>query len=71
MHLDAGCGCTHGILLADELKALLTGQHLPSDLAKEARGSPFLNQYAPGAPRWVRDPGRLPATDLTDACAPE
>jgi hypothetical protein len=33
MHYDAGCGCTQGLLLADYLKALLTGDNLPGDLA--------------------------------------
>jgi hypothetical protein len=66
MHFDAGCHCTHGILLADYLKATLTGQNLPSDLAQEAAGSQFYLQYDPTASNWVRDPSRLPATNLVE-----
>src|SRR5262249_3674166 len=36
MHYDKGCGCTQGLLLADYLKAILTGQNLPADLAAQA-----------------------------------
>ncbi len=42
MHYDRGCKCTQGLLLADYLKALLTGQRLPDDLAAQAAGSPLL-----------------------------
>ena len=42
MHFDKGCGCTQGLLLADYLKALLTGQNLPGDLATQAATSPLL-----------------------------
>jgi len=71
MHYDATCACTQGVLLADYLKALLTGQNLPADLAREAASSPFLNQYDPGAPNWVHNPSLLPDTDLTNAFTPE
>jgi hypothetical protein len=71
MHYDATCNCTQGILLADYLKAILTGQNLPPDLSQEAQGSPFLNQYDPTAPSWVHNASLLPNTDLTNAFAPE
>lgn len=67
MMYDASCTCTQGVLLADYLKDILMGQHLPADLAQEAASSPFLNQYDPGAPLWLRRPGALPGTDLTNA----
>ena len=75
MQYDASCACTHGILLADYLKSVLTGSSapgaLPADLAQEAAHSPFLDQYDPAAPNWVRHPGRLPNTEMTDAFTPE
>lgn len=67
MHYDAGCNCTRGILLADYLKSVLTGNNLPADLDLEARGSPFYKQYDPSAPNWVHNSSLLPATDLTNA----
>ena len=42
MHYDTTCGCTQGLLLADYLKALLTGVNLPADLAAQAVDSPLL-----------------------------
>ena len=71
MHYDATCNCTRGILLADYLKDILTGNNLPADLDQEARGSPFYKQYDPGAFNWVRTPALLPNTDLTHAFDPE
>ncbi len=71
MMYDAGCNCTQGILLADYLKSIITGQNLPPDLNQEAQNSPFYKQYDPGAPRWVRDTSRLPNTDLTNAFTQE
>ena len=67
MHYDASCNCTQGILLADYFKGILTGQGLPADLREEAQGSPLYRQYDPAAPGWVRDPARLPDSDLTNA----
>jgi hypothetical protein len=43
MHYDTSCGCTQGLLLADYLKALITGDNLPGDLASEAATSPLLH----------------------------
>lgn len=71
MHYDASCNCTQGILLADYLKSILTGQNLPADLAQEAQNSPFYKQYDPTAPNWVHNPSLLPNTNLTAAFAPE
>jgi hypothetical protein len=42
MHYDTTCGCTQGLLLADYLKALITGDNLPADLATQATNSPLL-----------------------------
>ena len=71
MMYDATCNCTQGVLLADYLKSVLTGAHLPPDLASEAQNSPFYHQYAPGQPTWVRDPSLLPNTNLINAFTPE
>ncbi|HEY0581982.1 MAG TPA: hypothetical protein VGE94_07350, partial [Chloroflexota bacterium] len=53
MHYDKNCNCTQGLLLADYLKALLTGVNLPADLAAQAVNSPLLhaasNGHAPAA----------------------
>ncbi len=70
MHYDARCNCTQGVLLADYLKAILTGEGLPADLDQEARSSQFYRQLYPISPGWVRDPSRLPDTDLTIAFTP-
>ena len=50
MHYDKGCGCTQGLLLADYLKELITGQNLPADLAAEAATSPLLRSALNGHP---------------------
>jgi hypothetical protein len=71
MHYDAGCNCTQGILLADYLKDILTGQNLPADLNVEAQGSPLYQQYDPNSPSWVHNPATLPSTDLTNAFTQE
>ncbi|MBV9358164.1 MAG: hypothetical protein JO023_21845, partial [Chloroflexi bacterium] len=67
MHYDAGCNCTHGLLLADYLKALLLNQNLPEDLAGEARTSPLLAEWAPGLPNAVARPTELVGSDLSNA----
>jgi hypothetical protein len=71
MMYDGSCGCTRGILLADYLKSIITGQNLPADLDAEAQGSAFYHQYDPAQPAWVHNPATLPNTDLTDAFTPE
>jgi hypothetical protein len=50
MHYDKGCGCTQGLLLADYLKDLVTGQNLPADLAAQASASPLLRSAFNGRP---------------------
>src|SRR5262249_6539845 len=45
MHYDKGCGCTQGLLLADYLKAVITGQNLPADLAAQVQSSKYYKQY--------------------------
>lgn len=70
MHYDAATGRTQPLLLADQLKALLTGVNLPSDLRAEAQGSRFYQQYCPGQPGWICRPSALPNTDLAEAFQP-
>jgi hypothetical protein len=70
MHFRADCACTEGILVGDYLKAVLTGNGLPDDLAADMRGSRYFGQYAPGAAGWIARPGELPATDLSAAFEP-
>jgi hypothetical protein len=48
MHYNKGCHCTQGLLLTDYLKNLLTGEHLPSDLAAQAADSPLLRAVPSG-----------------------
>ncbi len=48
MHYDKGCHCTQGLLLTDYLKELLTGDHLPNDLAAQAADSPLLRAVPSG-----------------------
>jgi hypothetical protein len=67
MHYRVECNCTEAILLADYLKAILTGQNLPGDLDAQANGSIFYKQYDPSQPQWTRDRARLPNTDMTYA----
>jgi len=45
MHYDANCTCTQGLLLADALKSIITGDNLPDDLAAQAAESPLRGQY--------------------------
>ncbi|MDQ3223861.1 MAG: endo-1,4-beta-xylanase [Gemmatimonadota bacterium] len=65
MHYDKGCGCTQGLLLADYLKALLTGENLPADLEAQAAGSPFYKQYRRSGDGVDRSK-ELPNTNLKD-----
>jgi hypothetical protein len=48
MHYDKTCACTQGLLLADYLKELITGQNLPGDLALQAAASPLLKSATTG-----------------------
>ncbi|HEV7664423.1 MAG TPA: N-acetylmuramoyl-L-alanine amidase [Chloroflexota bacterium] len=67
MHYDKSCGCTQGLLLADYVKALLTGRNLPPDLAEQARGSKLVGQFKPGAAGSLARPGDLPGSDLSNS----
>lgn len=67
MHYDKSCVCTQGLLLADYLKAILTGQNLPPDLDAQARTSKYYKQYSPGSPNSIARPAELPNSNLTDA----
>ena len=71
MHFDGTSGTTQGILLADWFKSIVTGRNLPVDLAAQAQGSRFRQQYCPGAAAWLCRPAELPATDLTWAFEPQ
>ena len=71
MHYREECRCTERILLADWFRTVITGQGLPTDLAQEMAGTPYIYQYSPGAAGWLARPGELPGTDLTDAFTPE
>jgi hypothetical protein len=71
LQYDASCNCTHGILLADYLKAIITGKNLPGDLAAEAANSPLFGQYNAAKPMWLNNPMSLPGTDLTNAFEPQ
>jgi hypothetical protein len=68
---DTGCQCTQGVLLGEYLKALMTGDQLPPDLASEASGSALLRQYDDSRPAALARPAALPDTDLTDAFTSE
>ena len=67
MHYDSATNLTQGLLLADYLKAILTGQNLPPDLEQDARSSRFYRQYSTTAPLGLNRPGQLPGTDLSGA----
>ena len=67
MHYDKSCGCTQGLLLADYVKALLTGQNLPADLADQAKSSKLMAQFKPGQPQALARPNDLPGTDLSNS----
>ena len=67
LHYDHTNRVTRGILLSDYFKSIITGRDLPLDLATQAAGSRFFQQYCPGNPRWVCRPDQLEGTDLTFA----
>jgi hypothetical protein len=71
MMYDGSTGLTQGSLLADYLKAIITGQHLPADVSQEAQGSPFFGQYDLSQPNWVHNRSLLPNTNFTNAFTPE
>lgn len=67
LQYDASTNTTQALLLADFLKAIITGQNLPADLEEQARSSRYYRQYARGRERMVARPDALPGSDLTDA----
>jgi polysaccharide biosynthesis protein PslG len=67
MHYDDTCQCTQGLLLADYLKALMTGENLPADLEAQASGSPLYKQYRPSASDGLARSRDLPQSDLKEA----
>jgi YVTN family beta-propeller protein len=69
MHYDAGCNCTQAILLADYLKAIITGQNLPADL--QAQGSALYKQYNSTQPNGMNRPQLLPSTNMQYAFDPQ
>jgi hypothetical protein len=67
MHLDRATGATQGLLLVAYLRAILTGDELPADLDRDARGSRFYKQYDPSAAKGIRRGAELPDSDLSGA----
>ncbi|MGH2351031.1 MAG: hypothetical protein ACRDJN_05390, partial [Chloroflexota bacterium] len=67
MHYSAATGETHGILLGDWFKRLITGENLPADLAGQAADSHFLRQHCASESTGVCRPSQLENTDLTSA----
>ncbi len=67
LHYDSTTGTTQGLLLADHLKAIVTGLSLPPDLETQATGSRFYRQFDPTKPGHLARPTELPGTNLTDA----
>lgn len=71
MQYDNTLHLTRGILTADYLKAIITGQNLPADLAREAASSPLLGQYNNSKPNGLNNPASLADTNLIEAFDPE
>ncbi|HUE75767.1 MAG TPA: hypothetical protein VMP10_02975, partial [Chloroflexota bacterium] len=66
MHFDQNSGLTQGLLLADYLKSIMTGQNLPPDLADAAKGSRFFAQYNNANPQGLNRPDDLFGSDFKD-----
>ncbi|MDA8189805.1 MAG: hypothetical protein M0T85_16820 [Dehalococcoidales bacterium] len=71
MHFDKTTGRTQGLLLAQYLKAIITGQNLPPDLEQQAKNSPFYRQYNNDMPLGLNRPDQLPNTNMKGAFEPE
>ena len=71
LHYDATTGATQALLLADYLKAVMTGKEIPPDLEVQVKNSPFYVQYDPTKAYSLARPADLPNTDLTYAFEPE
>jgi N-acetylmuramoyl-L-alanine amidase len=65
MHFDRATGTTQGLLLADYLKAIITGEGIPPDLEGQSKTSRFYRQYDPTKPQWLARPTVLGGTDMT------
>jgi hypothetical protein len=70
MHYDASCKCTQGLLLADALKSIITGQNLPADLGAQAAESPLFEQYDPEIHNGPLHPGLPGGIELANAFRP-
>ncbi len=70
LHYDASTGVAQGLLLADYVKAVITGENLPADLDSQAMGSALYRQYDRGSPVWIARPEDLPETNLMGAFEP-
>ena len=70
LHYDATAGTTQGLLVADYLKAVITGKNLPDDLDEQARGSKLYKQYDASSLLWLARPEQLPGTNLMGAFEP-
>ncbi len=68
---DASSHATQGMLLADYFKDILTGTNVPPDLASQAQGSKFYQQYNDGQPNGLNQPSLLDSTNLQFAFDPE
>jgi hypothetical protein len=74
MHFDAATGATQGLLLGDYLKAIMTGQNLPTDLEDQVRRSAdprLLRAYDNRQGGGLREGSGLWDTNLRDAFEPE
>ena len=70
MHYDANCKCTQGLLLGDALKAVITGQNLPDDLAAQAADSPIFKQYDPSSHAGPLRPEAMADAEIGNAFRP-
>ncbi|HEX2987837.1 MAG TPA: glycosyl hydrolase, partial [Chloroflexota bacterium] len=70
MQFDATTGTTQGLLLGDYLKAIMTGQGLPADIAARAVSNPLYGQYDAANHRGPLHPELLSATNLDGAFQP-
>ena len=67
MHYDKSSGQTHGLLLGDHLKSIITGQDLPADLEEQAKVNALYRQYDNTKPNGIARPAQLPNSNLKDA----
>ncbi len=67
LQYDATTNTTNALLLADYLKAVMTGENLPADLEAQAKDSKYFRQYDRHREKHLARPEALPNTDLTNA----